>query len=662
MLQSVIRKTKEIYFMLRKRQVHLDFHTNGTLPVGKNFSKEQFQAALRAGHVNSITVFSKCHHGWSYHPTQANEMHPELTFDLLGAQLEACREIDVNAPVYISAGYDEKDWEKHPEWRFKRSDDKDDCDEYENETHFHLLCFNTDYLDVLCAQIEEVMVKYNPCGIFLDIVAPRFCYCEKCKKDMKEMGLDIESEADRIKFENMVYSKYTSATNAAVRKYSNTATIFHNGGHIAKGDYDIIDANTHLELESLPTGGWGYDHFPLSAAYVRTLKDTDFLGMTGKFHHSWGEFGGFKHPNALIYETALSVANGAGCSIGDQMHPLGEMNMATYSLIGKAYSLVEEKEPWLDGAVNIADIAVLSEESLSGSRDAKADIGANRMLLESSRLYNFIDSTTDFSKYKLLVLPDIEISDEAVVEKIKSFAENGGKIIASGKALVRNGSFFLDAGAEYKGESEYEPTYFIPAFPTVNGNTEYIMRCKAFKVQEKDCETAAYMQNPYFNRTKEHFCSHAHAPNNPDEMFPAVVIKGNVAYIGWDIFTAYANHGHLCFKEIFTYVLHKLMGDTFTIDVKIPDKAVVTYARQEKEKRNILHLLFAHTTVRGTNTEVIEDTVPLYNVECSVKKEHRPTKVSLEPQGKELEFDFSDGEIRFTVPEVDIHQLVVIED
>ena len=76
---------------MRKRQVHLDFHTNGTLPVGKKFSKEQFQSALKLGHVNSITVFSKCHHGWSYHPTEVNEMHPCLDFDLLAAQLEACR-------------------------------------------------------------------------------------------------------------------------------------------------------------------------------------------------------------------------------------------------------------------------------------------------------------------------------------------------------------------------------------------------------------------------------------------------------------------------------------------------------------------------------------------------------------------------------------------
>mgnify|MGYP003305866600 FL=1 len=343
--------------MLRKRQVHLDFHTNGTLPVGKNFSKEQFQKALKAGHIDSITVFSKCHHGWSYHPTEVNEIHPQLDFDLLGAQLEACKEIDVNAPVYISAGYDEKEYVKRPEWRWRHTPDEEEQLQYEKEVHFHTLCFNTGYLDFLCAQIEEVMKKYNPCGIFLDIIAPRICYCEKCVSDMKALGLDIENAEDREEFAQRVYNTYLEKTNDAVRKYSDTATVFHNGGHIPKGDYRYINSNSHLELESLPTGGWGYDHFPLSAAYVRTVKDKEFLGMTGKFHHSWGEFGGYKHPNALIYETALSVANGAGCSIGDQMHPLSEMNMATYNLIGKAYSLIEEKEPWLDGSVNIADIS-----------------------------------------------------------------------------------------------------------------------------------------------------------------------------------------------------------------------------------------------------------------------------------------------------------------
>ncbi len=647
--------------MLKKRQVHLDFHTSEFVPVGNSFSKEQFQNALKAGHINSITVFSKCHHGWSYHPTEVNEMHPQLKFDLLGAQLEACKEIDVNAPVYISAGFDEKEYLKRPEWRWRHTPDRQEQLEYEKEVHFHLLCFNTGYLDFLCQQIEEVMVKYNPCGIFLDIIAPRICYCDKCVSDMKALGIDMENAEDMDKFAQSVFNKYLEATNNAVRKHSATATIFHNSGHIPKGDYRYINSNSHLELESLPTGGWGYDHFPLSAAYVRTLKDTEFLGMTGKFHHSWGEFGGYKHPNALIYETALSVANGAGCSIGDQMHPLSEMNMATYNLIGKAYSLIEEKEPWLNDAVNVADIAVLSAEATTGNRDVNADTGVNRMLLENSLLYNFVDTNADLSGYKLLILPDVSSYTEEAIEKIKDFAKNGGKIIATADALVKDGKFFLDFGAEYKGENEFNPTYFIPDFETVNGKTEYVMRCNFNKFDVTDGEIVAYMQNPYFNRTLEHFCSHMHTPNNPEEAFPGAVINGNIAYIGWDIFSAYANHGHLCFKELFTHIIKKMLGDEITVLADIPDKAVVTYTKQAKESRRILHLLFAHTTLRGKNTEVIEDTVPLYNVKCSVKCDNMPSEITLVPSGEKLVFRYINGRAEFTVPQVDIHQMVEIK-
>ncbi|MBQ6707498.1 MAG: alpha-L-fucosidase [Clostridia bacterium] len=647
--------------MMRKRQVHLDFHTNELLPVGEKFSKEQFKEALKAGHVNSITVFSKCHHGWSYHPTEVNEMHPTLKFDLLGAQLEACKEAGVNAPVYISAGLDEKEYRRHPEWHWV-SPEEGRYERHLKEVRFHFLCFNTGYLDLLCRQIEEVMQKYNPCGIFLDIIAARECCCESCKADMKKLGLDVNDKEDRKKFSYTVLEKYLNAANASVRKYSSTTTIFHNTGHIPKGDYDFIEKNTHLELESLPTGGWGYDHFPLSAAYARTLKDTEFLGMTGKFHQGWGEFGGYKHPNALIYETSLSIANGAGCSIGDQMHSLGEMNMATYNLIGKAYSVVEEKEPWIDGAVNVADIAVLSQESVTGNRDSMGDVGANRMLLENNYLYNFIDKRADFSKYRLLILPDVSDFDDETTEKIISYAKSGGKIIASGKSLIKEGKFILDIGAEFKGENEFNPTYLIPCYETVNGVTEYIMRCDFNKFEARDCEVVAKMQNPYFNRTLEHFCSHMHAPNNPDETFPATVIKNNIAYIGWNIFEAYAELGHLCFKELFTYIIKRLMGDETTVIASVPDKAVVTYTRQEKEKRNILHLLYAHTTLRGKNTEVIEDTVPLYNVKCSVKCLSKPSEIMLVPQNQKIEFEYNSGRAEFVVPCVEIHQMIEIND
>src|SRR5690606_32597222 len=170
----------------------------------------------------------------------------------------------------------------------------------------------------------------------------------------------------------------------------------------------------------------------------------DYLGMTGKFHTSWGEFGGFKHPNALRYETALSLANGARCSIGDQLHPEGLMDEATYDLIGQAYAEVEAKERWCEGVESVADFALLSLEAHQSytlgapeTRHIKADAGAVRMLLEGKLLFDVIDRDADFSRYKVLILPDAVTVDGALMQKLKPFLQAGGKVLATGSSALK---------------------------------------------------------------------------------------------------------------------------------------------------------------------------------------------------------------------------------
>lgn len=645
----------------RLRQVHLDFHTSPAIPdVGAAFDKEEWQKTIKLGHVDSITVFSKCHHGYSFHPSKVNEMHPTLKFDLLKAQLDACAEIGVKAPVYISAGYDEKDAVAHPEWLHRRKDDINECGDF-NRATFHLMCLNTEYLDKLLAEIEEVMQIYNPCEIFLDIVGERMCYCSKCRKDMAELGMSYLNDDDVKAFGKKVYRHYLDEVERVIRKYSDTTLIFQNSGHLTKGRRDLVDTMSHLELESLPTGGWSYDHFPMSASYARTLRE-DYLGMTGKFHKTWGEFGGFKHPNALRYEAALSLAVGGGCSVGDQMHPNGKLNEATFRLIGAAYDEVEKKEPWCKGAKAVTDIAVLSTEVMGGawhSDSVKPDIGANRILLESHRLYNFIDLEEDFNKYKLLILPDSWTFDETLKAKVQDYLANGGKLLLSGvSGLDDNGNFCVDTGVKYLGKNTFSPTYYIPDFNTVNGTTEYLMRAQSHLIEVEDAQVIAYGQNPYFNRTPDRFCSHQHAPNNPNSTFPAAVIKGNIAYIAWDVFAGYGKFGDFHYKEFAAYVINRLMGDNFSLETSMPDRGVATLMNQGERK--IVHLLFAHTTNRGENTEIIEDIVPVYNINVSVKCD-KPSKVVLAPQMQEIPFDYADGKASFSVPEVNVHQIVSIE-
>ena len=651
------------------RQVHLDFHTSEKIPgIGSRFSKQQFQKALQTGHVNSITVFSKCHHGWAYHPSEANEIHPGLNFDLLGAQIEAAHEIGVRTPVYLSAGFDEKMALRHPEWLYVgKEDGKLQVPDF-GSPHYHLLCFNSPYLDYLLLQIEEVVRGYDADGIFLDIVGVRQCHCQYCTAKLLAEGKDPADDAAVLEQAEKVYADYTAKVRRTIDRIKPGLPVFHNSGHIHRGRRDLAFVNSHLELESLPTGGWGYDHFPLSARYVQQLG-MEYLGMTGKFHGTWGEFGGFKHPNALRYEVSLAAANGARSSVGDQLHPQGEMDMATYRLIGEAYRELEAKEEWLDGVSPVADIALFSCQayshyirSLDGEKNPDADAGAVRMLLEGKYLFDVIDGESDLSRYQLIILPDCERITPALKEKLDRFLQAGGRILASGKSglWAHQDAFAFDFGADYCGESLYAPCYFKPDF-AMEGlyDTSYVLYSQA-EVTALTCGTLLGTQeNPYFNRTASHFCSHQHAPDSGESAGPGMVMGKDGIYIGWQVFSEYARRGALISKRMVQHALDVLLGEGKTLKTGLGAQGVTTLMRQDD--RYICHLLYAVPVRRGSGVEIIEDITPVYDVDVSLRLPKPVNRVYLAPQREDIPFIQRDGLVTFKVRKVDCHQMVVLE-
>ncbi len=652
---------------MRFRQVHLDFHTSEAIEqIGEKFSKQNFQEMLQKGHVNSITVFSKCHHGWSYHPTKANQIHPHLHFDLLQAQIEAAHEIGVKTPVYISAGLDNKYALDHPDWLCRKENQELMWAENFLTPGYHKFCFNTPYLDKLLSHIEEVVRSYDADGIFLDITAPTDCYCAACTKTLIHEGKDPRDPKAVRDLAERVYANYTKKVEQTIHAIKPDMPIFHNGGHIVKGRRDLAHANTHLELESLPTGGWGYDHFPLSARYAQGLG-MEFLGMTGKFHTSWGEFGGYKHPNALKYEVSLAAANGAKCSIGDQLHPSGLMDEATYDIIGTAYSYLESIEPWCDHVTSVADIGVLSGESVIASdpapkqfsREFKCDIGCVRMLLESKFLFDVLDLESDFSPYKVIILPDIIRISPRFAKKLQDYVKQGGKLLATGISGVdEQNQFAFDFGAEFIGEHPYCPTYFKPEFPLKSiKNASFIVYEQAYTI--KAAQQKGWLQQPYFNRDLLHFCSHRHTPCKGENTSPAVTFGADGAYLCWNIFTDYANKGELFAKETFTAVLNELLQGTKTLETNLPAQGMVTV--QEQKGRYVIHLLYAVPTKRGAGIEIIEDLPPIYNTNLTL---HLPKKIKsayLAPQNTPISITQQDGKIHLDVDQFTCHQIVVLD-
>ena len=650
---------------LRFRQIHLDFHTSEHIPgVGSRFGAEQFVAALKLGHVNSVTCFSRGHHGWCYHPTEVGEMHPTLNFDLLGSIIEACHAADINVPIYVTVGWDERAARLHPEW-LQLTPDGMPHGAPPLRAGWRKLCFNTPYLDFVIAQTEEVLRNYDGDGIFLDIISQRECCCPACLAGMEKQGLDAEHPADRQAFARQVLLSYYERMTAAIHAIKPGHPVFHNSGHIPRGQRELYPYFTHFELESLPTGGWGYDHFPVSAKYVATTG-TDFLGMTGKFHTTWGEFGGYKNPVALQYECAAMLAWGSKCSVGDQLHPDGTMDEDTYRVIGRAYAHVEAREAWCTGAKPASEAAILSAEAVGqrarGNDDP--DVGAARILLEKHVNFDIVDTTADFAQYRLLILPDeIPLDDGELRGKVQAFVDGGGTLVLSGRSGMNaeGTAFLLDLGAEPQGESPWCPDYVLAGEAIADGLPEhpFVLYERAQRVKVADAEVLADAWRPYFNREFRHFCSHQHTPPAEAAGYPAAIRKGRILYFAHPVFRNYRNKGQQLARDYVWSVIARVYG-RLDVEVGLPSMGRVSLMRQEAERRHILHLLYATPIARGRGIEVIEDIVPLHDIPISLKLD--ASKVTLVPEGTDLPFTRVGNRIDFILPKLELHQMVALYD
>lgn len=659
---------------LRFRQVHLDFHTSeGIEGVGQKFDPEQFADTLAAAHVNSVTCFARCHHGWLYYPSKTfpERIHPHLDRpNLLGDQIEACHARDIRVPIYITVQWDHFTAKQHPEW-LTRDANGDFEGTPEGEAGFYrCLCVNSPYLDFLKAQTREVLETLPVDGLFFDIVQPHTDYSEWTQKQMEEEGLDIGDPEARAVFGAEVIRSFKSDMTAFVRQFNPDCTVFYNAGHVGPAIRRSMDSNTHFELESLPSGQWGYLHFPATVRYVRTLG-LDMLGMTGKFHTAWGDFHSFKNKEALSFECFQALAFNAKCSVGDQLHPTGVICPYTYDLIGSVFGEVEAKEPWCRDAEALTEIAVMTPEEFETPSASvtvpEPVLGAVRMLQEAHHQFDVVDSTADLSKYRLLVLPDNVPGGAQVIQKVESFLDEGGSLILSHRSGLNPAGHAFGSkrfSVDRIGDASYSPDFLFPR-EEIRGDLPaigHVMYERGLEVEPRPAaQILADVEVPYFNRTAEHFCSHQHTPSSGESKYPGIVQEGAVIYFAHPIFTQYHQNAPKWCKDLFLNALVRLFPDPL-VQVEGPSTLIVTFNRQERENRLILHLLHYIPERRGQRFDTIEESIPIHDVHISVRDPNRRiTTVSLEPRTMAIVPVNANGRTCFTVPCLQGHQMVSLE-
>jgi hypothetical protein len=662
---------------LRYRQIHMDFHTSEQIAgVGAEFDPEVFADTLARAHVDSVTCFARCHHGWIYYDTVTHpeRRHPHLERDLLRDQIEACHARDIRVPIYTTVQWDHLTVREHPEWRVMDPDGRLQGPPPFEASFYRKLCLNSPYVDFLKAHTRDIQDSLPVDGLFFDIVQATECICRFCMAGMAEQGLDPEEPRARKGFAAATLERFRTDMSAFVRETTPDATIFYNAGHVGPAVRPVVDAYTHLELESLPSGFWGYLHFPVTQRYARTLGKVT-LGHTGKFHTAWGDFHSFKNRAALEYECFRMLALGSRCLIGDQLHPRGRIDPDVYDLVGAVYGEVERKEPWCLAAQPVSEIAVFTPEEFQGSGRglSPAIRGATRILEELGHQFDIVDSASDLTRYAVVVLPDhIPVSPDLRTALERHLARGGGVLASFASGLDPDlVDFALSALGVRRADDAPLPAfadthhdhcdYLLPrgigdGLPA----TEHAMYLRGLRVEAADgAEVLADRVRSYFDRTWEHFCSHLQTPSAGEPDGPAIVGRERSVYFAHPVFTQYDRNAPRWCKTLVANALARLLPEQL-VTHDGPSTLRVALTEQPDERRWVLHLLHYIPERRGQAFDTIEDVIPLHDLTVSVRAPDGVTSVTRAPGGEAVAHEQRDGRVEITMPRLDGHALLVL--
>jgi hypothetical protein len=651
-----------------RRTIHLDFHTGPLVPnVGVAFDPDQFADTFKRANVDSVTVFAMCHHGHLYYDTDHPARHPGLSrdLDLLGLQIEALHKVGIRAPIYLSVQCNEYAANTHPDWIALTPELK----------HvkgggsafvpgWQIMDMSSPYQDYFADILSEVLDRFSPVdGIFLDMCWDQPSCSKWAIAGMKKRGYDPRKEEDRNRYAHEVALGYMERYRDMIERAQEkrrTAGIWYNS-RPKTCLHQESKYLQHIEIESLPTGGWGYTYFPYVARFVRPLG-LPTIGMTGRFFRGWGDNASLKPKMALKYECCQILSQGMSCGVGDLLHPTGALNRATHELIGEVYSYIKACEPYVEGGTVRSQIALIVDPEL-GDRPGASALGAVRMLQQLRQQFDVLPPDGELSRYELVIIPECTKISPGLRTKLQDRLRSGGALIVCGdSALDSDGNPAMDElGIITHGCSPYRETFIHASEKVADGLKDfgYVMYERGFRMTPApNSEVLAIIGEPYFQREYDEFSGHDYTPEGHLSGYAAAVKCGRTVVFSVPILEAYGKYAAPNYRILFGNCIDLLLPKPLIRDC---GPSCLETSVVQTENSVVVHLISFCPERRAHNLDIVEDAVPIVDMPIEVRVDSAPRRVFLAPAEQDLEYEYRDGYVSTRVTVLDGHAMLVCQ-
>lgn len=647
---------KNVFFGL-----HYDLHANvSDTCLGAELTHDHLRVELAKVMPDFVQCDCKGHPGYSSYPTKIGSPSPGIIKDALRIHRDVTAELGIPLSVHYSGVWDTRALELHPEWAARTI--SGDPQGQTGSPNGDFTCRLSPYADeLMIPQMLEIIDEYDIDGFWVDgdNWAVFDCYCPRCREEFRRRTGIAQPPADSSDpnwllwraFQRDVFVEY-------VRKYADAV-------HARKPDcavcsnwaYSVrMPGAVELPLDYLSgdfTPSFGAERAEMEGRYISSHRMPWNL-MAWTFCRTdeaspWQ----MKTVPHLCQEAAEVMSCGGAVFLYNQPQRSGWLTGWHQDIFAEVAQFCRDRRAYSEHTASLPEAAVLLDDyhvwqkntapfcigtsihSAEGALHALVENQWHTDVVGESHLLASIDD------FQLVVVPEQTSLSAEMLAALEVYVCSGGSLLITG-AVVADAYAEL-AGVEADGEARDEVWHL-----STDGEVA-TMQGPWQPVRARNAEIYAPIMSDQ-------------QPDKDETSYPAVTVRhlgaGQVIAIHGDIMNAYYNTHHPRIRRFISRLLE---------DCAVPRRVIADASPNiEITLRRRDNFVAVHLVNRATNpplsprAHIIEQVPAEGPVSLRFRCDAQPVGVTLQPGGRDVAWRYENGWVAATVPQVAIHEILVI--
>ena len=627
--------------------IHFDFHAGpDCTEVGKNTTPAMVENIIDLVHPDYLQIDCKGHRGLTSYPTKVGNPAPGFVGDPLRVWREVTARRGVSLYMHYSGVWDSEAIIKNPTWGVINADGK---------TNPNATSFFGPYADkLLIPQLRELAGDYGVDGAWID------GECWASEPDYSPAALAAFRDKTGIQnvprkpgephwFEFLEFNR--EAFRQYLRHYITEVKRTHPGFQICS-NWAYTD---HMaERVNAPVDFLSGDYSPedsvnsarLSARYlVRQGMPWDLMAWS--FSRNPGKNGAFqKTAPQLQREAAVVVALGGGFQAYFKQKRDGSISPEQMPVMAETAAFCRARQALCHHSEPVPQVALLLStaghfRSLNGlfNRDLARVSGTLQALLETQQSVEVVGEhmlTGRMAEYPLIVVPEWEYLEPKFRGELVAYAQQGGSLLLIGAktAALFQPELGVTFGSEPAGQVQL---------------LRYQGTAAAIKGQSRPIQPGATTR-----RLGELGSTSGSAPQPAATIAP--LGQGRIAAVWFSLGQSYPATRREAIRQLTRDLARELFPSPL---VEVTGSPAVDVCVARKNGNLLVNLV--NTSGPHQTEPIIDSIAPLGPLAVIIRQPSKPARVTLEPGSRPLPFDYQDGQIRLTVPKVDLHEVILVE-